>query len=98
MPTVTIARKDVTEDELTKAIQSKLGDRYSVVSRGADVFKVQLGAMSWANVRVVRQPESTQFHVHGGGLLISRALNELGIARKVAEAIKSAGPDLGTPS
>jgi len=98
MPTVTIARTDVTEDDVTKAIQSQLGDRYSVVARGADVFKVQLGAMSWANVRVARQPQSTEFHVHGGGLLISRLLNELGIARKVAQAIQSAAPSLGSPS
>jgi hypothetical protein len=45
-------------------------------------------------VHVVREGGVTKYHVHGGGLLIGRLVNELGIARKVADAIKSA-PGLG---
>jgi hypothetical protein len=36
---------------------------------------------------------ATMFHVHGGGLVVSRLVNELGIAKKVATAIAEAfGP------
>ena len=33
---------------------------------------------------------ATTFHVHGGGLVISRMVNEFGIAEKVAAAIQEA--------
>ena len=33
---------------------------------------------------------ATTFHVHGGGLVISRMVNEFGIAKKVAAAINEA--------
>ncbi len=33
---------------------------------------------------------STTFHVHGGGLVISRMAKEFGIAKKVAAAIEDA--------
>ncbi len=37
--------------------------------------------------------DKTIFHVHGGGLVISRMVNEFGIAKKVAAAIQEAfGP------
>jgi len=32
--------------------------------------------------------EATTFHVHGGGLIIGRIVNELGIARPVTAAVK----------
>ena len=35
---------------------------------------------------------ATTFHVHGGGLVISRMVNEFGIAKKVAAAIEEAFP------
>ena len=33
---------------------------------------------------------ATTFHVHGGGLVISRIVNEFGIAKKVAATIAEA--------
>ena len=33
---------------------------------------------------------ATTFHVHGGGLVISRMVNEFGIAKKVAATIEEA--------
>jgi hypothetical protein len=45
---------------------------------------------------------ATTFHIHGGGLIVSRLVNELGIAKKVATAIKEAfetvPPAEGKPS
>jgi hypothetical protein len=33
---------------------------------------------------------STTFHVHGGGLVISRMINEFGIAKRVAQTLEEA--------
>lgn len=33
---------------------------------------------------------ATTFHIHGGGLVISRMVNEFGIAKKVASTIQEA--------
>jgi hypothetical protein len=37
-----------------------------------------------------RDGNATTFHVHGGGLVISRMVNEFGIAKKVAATIEEA--------
>ena len=37
-----------------------------------------------------RDGNATTFHVHGGGLVISRMVNEFGIAKKVAATIAEA--------
>ena len=41
-------------------------------------------------MRLDRDEDATTFHVHGGGLVISRMVNELGIAKKVAATIEEA--------
>ena len=40
---------------------------------------------------------ATTFHVHGGGLVISRMVNEFGIAKKVAATIAAAFATNGGP-
>jgi hypothetical protein len=45
-------------------------------------------------VHVARDDNATTFHVHGGGLIIGRIINEFGIARTVTSAIGEAfAPD-----
>jgi hypothetical protein len=39
-------------------------------------------------VHLDRDGNVTTFHVHGGGLVISRMVNEFGIAKKVAATIE----------
>jgi hypothetical protein len=94
MPTVTIARPVTTQDT-ARALQDKLGDHYEVTTHGSDQLKVKQSAAATASVHVSQDGNATTFHVHGGGLVISRLVNELGLAKKVAEAIKAT---FGSPS
>jgi hypothetical protein len=41
-------------------------------------------------VHLDQDGNATTFHVHGGGLVISRMVNEFGIAKKVAATIEEA--------
>jgi hypothetical protein len=41
-------------------------------------------------VHLDQDGNATTFHVHGGGLIISHMVNELGIAKKAAMAIAEA--------
>lgn len=86
MPTVTVQRSLSTQ-ELMTALQAKLGGQYEVRQHG-NGLKVKQSAASTATVSLVNNGGATVIHVHGGGLLISRLINEFGIARKVASAIQ----------
>jgi hypothetical protein len=98
MPTVTID-KPVTTEELANALRGKLGDRYEITRHGQGTnegLKVKQSAAALATVHVDHGGNSTTVHVHGGGLVISRMINEFGIAKKVAAAIEDAFP--GAPA
>lgn len=41
-----------------------------------------------ATVHLDRDSDVTVFHIHGGGLVISRMVNEFGIAKRVATVIE----------
>jgi len=41
-------------------------------------------------VQLDQDGNATTFHVHGGGLVISRMVNEFGVAKKVAATIEEA--------
>lgn len=86
MPTVTVQRS-ISLQELTTALQNKLGGQYDVREEG-NRLKVKRSAASTASVRLASSGGATVIRVHGGGLIISRLINELGIARKVAAAIE----------
>jgi hypothetical protein len=92
MPTVTIERS-VTLRDTAEALRQKLGDRYEVTAREQgkqEALKVKQSATSVANVRLDQSSGTTTFRVHGGGLVISRLINEFGIAKKVATALEEA--------
>ncbi|HTU39198.1 MAG TPA: hypothetical protein VMF35_14470 [Acidimicrobiales bacterium] len=92
MPTVTIGRP-VTISETAESLQQKLGSKYEVTTHlhgNRETLKVKESTTSFANVHLDTNGDTTTFHVHGGGLLISRLFNELGIAKKVAAAINEA--------
>jgi hypothetical protein len=92
MPTTTIHR-EVTPQQAAAALQAQLGSGYQITRRGQDSLTVKHGSLSFATVRMHRADDSTAFRVHGGGLIVGRAVNELGIARTVTTAIKeSLGP------
>jgi hypothetical protein len=92
MPSVTV-EGPVTVQEAAKALQDKLGSRYEVTTHGRgteEALKVKQSAASTATVHLTRDANATTFHVHGGGLVISRMVNEFGIAKKVAATIEEA--------
>ena len=97
MPTVTTAKSDITTDDAVHALQGQLGSKFTVIAKDSgtrQVLSVKQSTLSFASVHMVHEDGVTKFHVHGGGLIIGRIVNELGIARKVAAAIKAA-PELG---
>ena len=87
MPTATIHR-EVTPQQAAAALQAQLGSGYQITRRGQDSLTVKHGSLSFATVRMHWADDSTAFRVHGGGLIVGRAVNELGIARTVTTAIK----------
>jgi hypothetical protein len=90
MPTVVIDRS-VTIQDTAQALQQKLGARYEITTHGQgpqEALKVKQSAAALATVHLDQGDNSTTFHVHGGGLVISRMINEFGIAKKVAQAIE----------
>jgi hypothetical protein len=92
MPTVTV-QGSVTLQQAAAALQGKLGSRYEVTTHGSgaqQALKVKQSAASTATVHLDQDENATTFHVHGGGLVISRMVNEFGIAKKVATAIQEA--------
>jgi len=92
MPTVTV-EGSVTLQQAAAALQDKLGSRYEVTTHGSGAqegLKVKQSAASTATVHLDQDGNATTFHVHGGGLVISRMVNEFGIAKKVAATIEEA--------
>jgi hypothetical protein len=82
MPNVTI-KGNVTPKE----------GHYEITTHGngpQEVLTVKQSAVTTATVHLGQGGDITTFHVHGGGLIISRIVNELGIAKKVAAALKEA--------
>ena len=92
MPTVAV-QEPVTLQQAATALKDKLGSRYEVTTHGSgaqEALKVKQSAASTATVHLDRDGNATTFHVHGGGLVISRMVNEFGIAKKVAATIQDA--------
>ena len=92
MPTITIQRP-VDVQETASALQSTLGSGYRVTTQGngpQEAIKVRHSAASLATVHTEQSGGVTKFHVHGGGLVVSRMINEFGIAKTVASAIEEA--------
>jgi len=92
MASATIS-KAVSSQEAADALQRQLGSDYKVTPHSDGSVTVHHGPLAFAKVRVSRNGDVTTFHVHGGGLIVGRVVNEFGIARTVADAIKEAlGP------
>lgn len=89
MPTVTVSRADVPRDEAMQAVRQELGSEFKVEpGTHENVFSVNKGVMTGAKVHIKQAQGTTQFHVHGTGIIIGRIVNELGIARRVASALE----------
>ncbi len=84
----------MTLEGATDSIKRALGETYSVTPRrhGAKETIQVRHALAIANVRVDHQANSTTFRVHGGGVIVNRVVNEFGLARRVAGAIRGSAP------
>ena len=92
MPTVTV-EGNVTLQQAATALRDRLGSHYEVTAHGSgakQALKVKQSAAATATVQLDQDGNATTFHVHGSGLVISRMVNELGIAKKVASTIEEA--------
>jgi len=92
MPSATISRT-ITPQQAADALKQQLGSGYTITSHPSGSLTVKHGSLAFATVRLNRNGNTTTFRVHGGGLIIGRIVNELGIARTVSEALKDS---LGT--
>jgi hypothetical protein len=90
MPSATIPRP-VTQQEAAEALRQQLGSGYKVTPHSGgsrDKLTVSHGGVAFATVHLARDENATTFHVHGGGLIVGRLVNEFGIARTVTAAIR----------
>jgi hypothetical protein len=90
MPSATIPRA-ITQQEAAEALRQQLGSGYKVTPHSGgsrDKLTVSHGGLAFATVHLAPDGNSTTFHVHGGGLIVGRLVNELGIARTVTAAIR----------
>jgi hypothetical protein len=88
MPKVRVPRKNVTSSELITVLRRRLGAGYQVESNGAGRVTVRQNQLMYANVSIAATPGASVFRVHGGGFIFLRAVNTLGTARRVADALR----------
>jgi hypothetical protein len=93
MPTVTI-EQFVTMQDTAEALRQKLSDGFQISIHGQGnveaALKVKQSAWSVAVVHLDQTSSTTTFRIAGGGFVISRLINEFGIAKKVATALEEA--------
>ena len=85
MPSATIPRP-ITQQEAAETLRQQLGSGYKVTPHSGgsrDKLTVSHGGLAFATVHLARNGNATTFHVHGGGLIVGRLVNEFGIARTV---------------
>ena len=87
MPSAAIP-KAITPEQAADALREQLGSGYTITSFGRDSLTVKHGSLALARVHLRQDGTVTTFRIHGGGLIIGRIVNGLGIARTVTAAIK----------
>jgi hypothetical protein len=106
MSTITVARPDVTTEEVADALRARLGPKYNVLPGMAlswnplgsprpdhpDTIVVGTGPNRLFRAQVKISPGSpeTQLHVRAGGLGWPRLTNRFGIERKVLQVLRDA--------
>jgi len=100
MQSVRVRKSDISPADAADVIQRGLGERYTVrVDDGA--ILVRKGGTGRAKVRLRQEAGSTVFEVRGQGAgfsLILMAVNEFGIARRVAAAIGTSADTASSPA
>jgi hypothetical protein len=81
----------MTIQDTAAVLQQELGDGYEITTHGQgtqEALKVKKSAAALATVHLGQDGNTTTLHIHGGGLVISRIINEFGIAKTVSQAIE----------
>jgi hypothetical protein len=87
MPTLTVS-SPVSRDDVAKVVASKLGPSHPVKATGdSDSFRVGKGVLS-ARVEVLTSDQTTTVRVIPWGFTLIRAINTMGIVRKVETALQ----------
>ena len=111
MLTVTVARSNVTVEEVTAVLHNKLGPRYpitpSVTSSGfgkeapgdANTMLVRGAWFERANIRMLPGADSTEIQVSPGATYFGliRLIDRVGLTRRVHRVLEHA-PDLAGPN
>ena len=87
MPKVRVPRKNVTPAEVVTVLSRRLTG-YQVEADGGQRVTVRKSPLAYANISITDTPGASVFRVHGGGFLLLRAVNTLGTARRVADALR----------
>jgi hypothetical protein len=103
MHSVRVNRTGITAEQAAEVIRRGLGEGYAATAAGEDQVEIRKGV---AKAKVVLRPEAggTIFEVSGQGTwlvipfsyLFTRAINERGIANRVADAVDAATEFGGT--
>jgi hypothetical protein len=84
----TTIQREITSEQAADALRAQLGRGYQVTRKGNDSLTVKHGSLAFATVRMHWAGDATAFRVRGGGLIIGRVVNEIGIARTVTGALR----------
>ena len=108
MPTITVPRANVTVEDVSTFLRSKLGPRYqitpSVTSRfhhqtpaGPNTALIRRHWFEQASIQVISGPDSTEIHVGSAANFTPTGLlvNHAGIIRKVHQALEHS-PELAS--
>jgi hypothetical protein len=86
MPSVTVDRS-VTIEQAADALRDRLPSYKVRIGGSSDTIRVSRGVAS-ATVRANPAGGSTQFVVHGFGIIVTRLVNEFTLARRIADALR----------
>jgi hypothetical protein len=106
MPAVTVARPDVTVDEVSAVLRARLGPRYTITpgttshfhhesAAGADSVLVRRNWFEQASIRVIPGQDSTEIRIGNAGSFTPTGmlLNRASIMHKVHQVLEHA-PEL----
>lgn len=93
MPEVKVRRRGITAEDTAAVIRGRLGEDLKITPNGDRELEVSKNSFVRAKVSISEEAGGTVFHVRGMGMpipllmLTMMAVNNRGIARRVADAI-----------
>jgi hypothetical protein len=93
MPQVKVRRRGISAEDTAAVIRGRLGEQLKITPNGDRELEVAKNAFIRAKVTIDEEPGGTVFSVRGMGMpiplliLTMMAVNDRGIARRVADAI-----------